>query len=165
MGDKTQKNLEEAFAGESQANRRYLAFAHKADDEGYAQAAKLFRAAAEGETVHALKHLAAMNVVGATADNIKKAIGGETYEFTSMYPKMIQDADEEGNTTAKIGFMGANAVEEQHAKLLQEMLDNLDNPKFVDYWVCEVCGYIGIDEAPDKCPICGAAKNMFKKID
>ncbi|HEY3373831.1 MAG TPA: rubrerythrin family protein [Candidatus Aquicultor sp.] len=165
MDGKTLENLKQAFAGESQANRRYLAFAHKADDEGYAQAAKLFRAAADSETVHALKHLNATGSIGETTTNLKTAIAGETYEFEQMYPPMIDEAEAEGQTAAKISFRNANVVEKEHALLYQAMLDNMENPEFVDYYVCQVCGHVHINEAPDKCPVCGAAKKMFKKID
>lgn len=165
MGDKTQQNLKAAFAGESQANRRYLAFAAKADDEGFAQAAKLFRATADSETVHALAHLTATKSVGSTADNLKEAIGGETYEFQTMYPPMIQDAEEENDKVAKMSFIRANAVEQEHAKLFDAMLNDLVDAAFVDYYVCQVCGHVHINEAPEKCPVCGASKNKFKKID
>jgi rubrerythrin len=138
---KSEKNLKEAFAGESQANRKYLAFAQKADREGYAQVAKLFRAAAEAETVHAHTHLRAMKGVGSTADNLKEAIGGETYEFQSMYPPMIETAKEEGDKAAERSFTYANDVEKVHAALYQKALDNLDSLEEVDYYVCSVCGY------------------------
>ena len=161
----TEKNLKDAFAGESQANRKYLAFAQKAEEEGYPQAAKLFRAAAEAETVHAHAHLRALNGVGTTAENLKEAIGGETYEFESMYPPMIKAAEEEGNQAAERSFSLANAVEKIHAELYQSALDNLDSPKDVDYYVCSVCGNTVENEAPDTCPICGAKEKAFSKVN
>ncbi len=158
-------NLKEAFAGESQANRKYLAFAKKADEEGYAQVAKLFRAAADAETVHAHAHLRVMKGIGSTEENLKEAIGGETHEFKKMYPKMIEEAEKEGENEAMLSFKYANAVEEIHAGLYQKALDNLGNNPSVDYYVCQYCGNTVEREAPEKCPICGAPKSMFKKID
>ncbi|NPV59242.1 MAG: rubrerythrin family protein [Actinobacteria bacterium] len=161
----TMDNLKEAFAGESQANRKYLAFAAKADEEGYAQVARLFRAAADAETVHAHAHLRVMGGIGSTADNLKQAIEGETAEFKAMYPKMMEEAKAEGNDPAYISFANANAVEEIHAGLYQKALDNLGNNEETVYYVCQVCGNTVEGEAPDKCPICGAPKKMFKLID
>ena len=126
---KTEQNLMEAFAGESQANRKYLAFAKQADVEGYPQAAKLFRAAAEAETVHAHAHLRALGGIKKTVENLKEAISGETHEFKSMYPDMIEAAKEEGNKAAERSFAYANAVEEVHANLYQKTLDSLGNSK------------------------------------
>ena len=161
----TMDNLGEAFAGESQANRKYLAFAKKADEEGYAQVAKLFRAAADAETVHAHAHLRVMKGVGSTADNLKQAIDGETAEFKAMYPRMMEEAKAEGEDTAYQSFANANAVEEIHAGLYDKALENLGNNEEVDYYVCQVCGNTVEGEAPERCPICGAPRNMFKKID
>ncbi len=162
---KTAQNLQEAFAGESQANRTYLAFARKAEEEGHAQVAKLFRAAAEAETVHALSHLRELGKVKGTKENLGEAIGGETHEFQSMYPKMIDEAKAEGEKGALRSFNFANEVEKIHAHLYQKALDELGNNKETDYYVCQVCGNTVEKEAPDKCPICGAPKKMFKKID
>jgi rubrerythrin len=163
----TEKNLKEAFAGESQANRKYLAFAKQADKEGYPQAAKLFRAAAEAETVHAHAHLRALlGGSNSTAENLKEAISGETHEFKSMYPGMIEEAREEGNKAAERSFAYANSVEEVHAGLYQKALDSLDNPADVDcYYVCSVCGYTHENDAPEKCPVCGAKQKAFLKVD
>jgi rubrerythrin len=161
----TADDLEEAFAGESQANRKYLAFAKKADEEGYAQVAKLFRAAADAETVHAHAHLRAMKGVGGTADNLDEAISGESHEFKSMYPAMIEEAEKEGEKEAAMSFKNATAVEEVHAGLYKKALDDLGSNEEVDYFVCQVCGNTVEGEAPDKCPICGSPKKMFKKID
>jgi rubrerythrin len=164
-GTKTEKNLKEAFAGESQANRKYLAFAKKAETEGYPQVAKLFRAAADAETVHAHAHLRALGAVGATEANLKEAIGGETHEFTSMYPEMISDATNEGFDAALKSFSLANTVEKIHAGLYQKALDGLGSNETVDYYVCQVCGNT-IEGAPDgPCEVCGAPKTAFKKID
>ncbi len=163
---KTDDALKAAFAGESQANRKYLAFAEAADKEGFPQAAKLFRAAAEAETVHAIAHLKAMKGVKSTSENLQEAVGGETYEFTSMYPGMIELAKAEGRQDAQISFWRANEVEQVHAKLYKNMLDGLGKSKeSYSYYVCPVCGYTHEREAPDKCPVCGAAGKLFKKID
>ena len=162
---KTEQNLREAFAGESQANRKYLAFAKQAEKEGYPQAAKLFRAAAEAETVHAHAHLRALGGVGTTAENLQSAISGETHEFKEMYPNMIDLAKEEGNKSAERSFAFANEVEKIHADLYQKALDNLDNMEEVDYHVCSVCGYTCEKEPPDRCPVCGARPKAFFKVD
>jgi rubrerythrin len=160
-GSKTENDLLEAFAGESQANRRYLAFAKQADKEGYPQVAKLFRAAAEAETVHAHSHLRALGGIRGTADNLKEAISGETFEFKNMYPAMIDDAKREGNKSAERSFTFANEVEKVHANLYQKALDNLDTLEKVDYYVCSVCGYTCEGEPPEKCPVCGAKSAAF----
>jgi len=162
---KTKEHLQEAFAGESQANRKYLAFAKQADKEGYPQVAKLFRAAAEAETVHAHAHLRTMDGVGKTADNLKEAVSGETHEFKSMYPRMIEDARAEGETKAERSFTYANEVEKIHAELYQKALDNLGSQPEADYFVCSVCGYTCENEPPEKCPVCGATSKAFSKVD
>jgi rubrerythrin len=161
----TEKDLLEAFAGESQANRKYLAFAQQAEKEGYPQAARLFRAAAEAETVHAHAHLRALGGIGKTVDNLKEAVSGETHEFKKMYPPMIKEAATSGFTAAERSFRYANTVEEVHANLYQKMLDNLENAVAVDYYVCMVCGHT-LEAAPQgPCEVCGAAPKAFKKID
>lgn len=161
----TEKNLQDAFAGESQANRKYLAFAKKAETEGYKQIAKLFRATAEAETVHAINHLRALGGIKSTKENLEAAIGGETYEFQNMYPQMIENAKSEGNKKAEITFKYANAVEKIHAELYRKALENLGKNPEVDYYVCQVCGNTFEGEPPDKCPICGSSKKMFKKVE
>ena len=162
----TQDNLKEAFAGESQANRKYLAFAEKADQEGYRQVAKLFRAAAAAETVHALNHLRVMGAVGKTQDNLKSAIAGETSEFRDMYPKFIEEAKKDKASDAVILSLDvANKVEKIHAGLYKQALDNLGNNRETDYYVCSICGNTVENGAPERCPICNAPKEMFRKID
>jgi len=161
----TEKNLLEAFAGESQANRRYLAFAKQADKEGFPQAAKLFRAAAQAETIHALAHLRALGTVKSTAENLKEAVAGETHEFKSMYPNMIKAAQEEKNKAAERTFTYANEVEKVHAALYQKALDNLETLEETDYYVCSVCGYTCESEPPDRCPVCGAIAKAFSRVD
>jgi len=163
---KTEDALKEAFAGESQANRKYLAFAAKADQEGFVQAARLFRAAAEAETVHAHNHLRVSKGIRSTKENLKEAIAGETHEFKNMYPEMIEKAKAESNKEAERSFHFANEVEKIHARLYQQMLDNLEAAKdSYSYYVCPVCGYTAEKEAPETCPVCGAKGKMFKKID
>jgi rubrerythrin len=162
---KTEKNLQDAFAGESQANRKYLAYAKKAEEDGHKQIAKLFRATAEAETVHAMNHLRAIGGIKSTKENLDAAIEGEVYEFQNMYPQMIEDAKGEGNKRAEITFNYANAVEKIHADLYKRALENLGKNPDVDYYVCQVCGNTVEGEPPDKCPICGAPKKMFKKVE
>ena len=162
---KTEQNLKDAFAGESQANRKYLAFAEKADKEGYAQAARLFRAAAAAETVHAHAHLRTLKGVGATVDNLKEAIAGETHEFKNMYPAMIKEAKAEDHKAALRSFEFANAVEKVHAQLYQKALDNLQTLQETDIYVCNVCGYTCEGEAPDECPVCKAKRKAFFKVE
>lgn len=163
---KSEDALKEAFAGESQANRKYLAFAAKADQEGFPQAARLFRAAAEAETIHAHAHLRALKGIKSTKENLQEAIAGETHEFTSMYPAMIETAENEGNQDARRSFTFANDVEKIHAGLYQQMFDKLEGSKeSYSYYVCPVCGYTSEKEAPETCPVCGAKGKMFKKVD
>jgi len=162
---KSEKNLAEAFAGESQANRKYLAFAKKADEEGLVQVAKLFRAAAAAETVHAHAHLRVLGGIGDTVENLKEAISGETHEFMEMYPRMINEAVEEENKGAQMSFMYANAVEKIHAELYQAALDAMAGLDETAYFVCDVCGNTVEGEAPDRCSICAVSKDHFMKID
>ena len=164
---KTEKNLQGAFAGESQANRRYLFFADKADKEGQPGVAKLFRAAAEAETVHARNHLNAMDGIGATKENVMAASVGEHYEFTRMYPPFIEEAAQEKNKRAHRSFELANDVEQIHHKYFEAALKTLNEGKKVKeetYFVCQVCGNTVTGAAPDVCPICGTA-HQFKRIE
>jgi rubrerythrin len=163
----TDGNLKSAFAGESQANRRYLAFAQKAEEEGFMQAAKLFRAAAEAETIHALNHLRVAGEIKSTLDNLNTALGGETFEFTKMYPEYLGTAKQEKNKQAAWSFDIANKVEQIHAKLYEKAIDAVRTKKEmtkVDYYVCGTCGNT-IEGEPtfDKCPICGAPRSQFFK--
>ena len=167
MGN-TVENLKAAFAGESQASRKYTYFAEKADKEGQPRIAKLFRAASEAETVHARNHLNVLNGIGATAENLKAAIAGEHEEFISMYPGFIAQAQTEKNNKAEISFNSANKVERVHYGLYSQALKDLEGGKKAEgkpFFVCQICGNTVEGEAPDKCPVCGATKNMFKKID
>ncbi len=164
----TMENLQAAFAGESQANRKYLFFAEKADKEGYSQIARLFRAAAEAETVHARKHLQTMGGISSTKDNLKEAAKGELYEFTQMYPGFIEQAKAENNQGAETSFDWANKVEKIHHRLYQKTLDDLEAGKEMKdepYFVCPGCGYTVAGEAPEKCPVCGAPRSMFTRVE
>lgn len=160
-------NLREAFAGESQANRKYLAFAKKAQTDGFAMVARLFRAAAEAETIHAHAHLRVMGGIKTTAENLEAAIAGEGHEFQSMYPGFVAQAEAEGNKPAVISFRNAMAVEEVHHGLYQKALaavkagHDLSEAKI---WVCPVCGDTFVGEAPDTCPVCGAKRAAFLEI-
>jgi rubrerythrin len=165
MGN-TQDNLKDAFAGESQANRRYLFFADKVDEEGHPVIARLFRAAAEAETVHARNHLMALGEIKSARENLKAAISGEHHEFTQMYPGFIEQAKAEGNTDAEVSFDLANKVEKIHHALYEKALRFLGGGaplKDEPYFVCQRCGYTVGGQAPEKCPICGAPRKMFKR--
>jgi rubrerythrin len=161
---KTEKNLKDAFAGESQANRRYLAYAQRAEDEFLHGVAKLFRAVAEAETIHAHKHLRTAGGVKSTVDNIKDALAGEVHEFKNMYPQMIEEAKAEGEKSAEISFHHANEVEKIHAQLYQKALEDPEKFPVQDYYVCKICGYTVGKEAPEKCPVCGANHKAFFKV-
>lgn len=165
---KTLDDLQAAFAGESQANRKYTAFAQKADAEGFPQIARLFRAAAHAETVHALAHFRAMEGVSTTLDNLKAAISGENYEVVDMYPEFINDAETEGEKRALRSFTYAWEVEKVHEGLYREALELLEAGEKEDedyeYYVCPVCGYTHGRSAPEKCPVCGAPGSRFERI-
>jgi len=161
----TEANLKEAFAGESQANRKYLAFAKKADQEGFANVARLFRTAAEAETIHALAHLDALDAVQSTRDNLRAAVAGETYEFTEMYPPMLELAQKE-NHKAKRMFGFATQAEAVHARLYAMALEAVIEGKDLaeaKFFLCPVCGHIELGNPPDSCPICGAKKEKFRQ--
>jgi rubrerythrin len=163
----TERNLAEAFAGESQASRRYFFFAEQAEGEGHPQIARLFRAAVEAETVHARNHLKVLGGIKSTEENLKGAISGEEYEFTRMYPAFIKQAKEEGQTKAEVSFSHANAVEKVHYDLYQKALESLKagkEPKAEPYFVCQVCGNTVAGEAPERCPICGAPRSKFVEV-
>ncbi|BDV44122.1 rubrerythrin [Geotalea uraniireducens] len=162
---KSVHDLQEAFAGESQANRKYLAFAKQADLDGFPQVARLFRAAAEAETVHAHNHLRALGGIRPTRENLLEAIAGETHEFKNMYPQMIADAELEGATAARRSFTYANAVEKVHAALYQKAFDTLGAAaEEFDYYVCPVCGHTVERAAPEQCAVCGAKGTAFFKV-
>ncbi|MBF0461171.1 MAG: rubrerythrin family protein [Magnetococcales bacterium] len=163
----TQENLLSAFAGESQANRKYLAFAIKAEKEGFPQVAKLFRAIAEAETIHAFAHLKAMDGVGSTLENLRAAIEGEAYEFTVMYPGFLGMAEHEGNKRAIQTMRSAMEVEKVHhhlyGKAMVAVTAEQDLPEG-DFYLCPVCGHVEMGQAPDQCPICNLKKDKFIKM-
>jgi rubrerythrin len=163
---KSTDDLKAAFAGESQANRRYLAFAKKADDEGFPQVARLFRAAAAAETVHALAHFRTLGEIKSTAENLQAAINGENYEVVTMYPDFMKDAESEGDKKAFLSFNRAWDVEKIHEALYRKALAALgkDAP-VVEYYVCPVCGYTHEGPMTEKCPVCSTAAARFEKID
>ncbi|MGE4299043.1 MAG: rubrerythrin family protein [Desulfovibrionaceae bacterium] len=162
---KTLENLKAAFAGESQANRKYLAFAEKADRDGLGQVAKLFRAAAAAETIHAHAHLRAMKGIGTTAENLKAAMDGEVYEYEDMYPDMIKEAEAAGEAAALRSFSYANAVEKVHADLYAKALADPAGMAATDYYICPVCGYTHEGPYEGACPVCVTDGSKFVKVD
>lgn len=161
----TLENLKAAFAGESQANRKYLAYAKKAEKDGFAQIARLFRAAAEAETVHAHGHLAAMGGVGTTLENLRDALAGETWEHTQMYPPMKEQAEREGHR-ARVMFGWALEAEEVHARLYRTALEAVQAGRDLEageVHLCLVCGHVHLGDLPEKCPICGAPASRYQK--
>ncbi|MEZ4599543.1 MAG: rubrerythrin family protein [Syntrophotaleaceae bacterium] len=164
----TKANLAESFAGESQANRKYLAFAKQAEADGFPQVAKLFRAAAHAETIHAHAHLRAMGGIKSTAQNLRTAIDGEGFEFMNMYPPYLDEAIKEGDKKAEISFRYALAVEEIHYELYKKAAAAVDSGADLaarPVYVCEVCGNTVYDQAPNKCEVCGVPAKQFSLID
>lgn len=162
----TNENLKEAFAGESQANQKYLAFSKAADKEGFPNVAKLFRTTAMAELIHAEGHLKALDGIGSTAENLETAIGGETYEHTEMYPPMLDQAVAEGHP-AKRMFAFAVEAEKVHAVLYQKALEAVRNGQDIassEVWLCPICGHVELGGAPDKCPICGAKSTVYVQV-
>ena len=167
MGE-TKKNLEAAFAGESQANRKYLEFAKKADEDGHKGIGRLFRAAAAAENVHAHNHLNVLKGVQGTLDNLKAAYEGEHHEFSAMYPEFLEAAKKENDKEALQTFYWANEVEKVHGQLYQKAIDSLKAGKDIaanSFYVCQRCGYTAENGAPDACPVCGAGKELFTKVE
>jgi rubrerythrin len=162
---KSTDDLKAGFAGESQANRKYLAFAKQADQEGHPQVARLFRAAAAAETVHATNHFRALGEIKSTAENLQVAINGENYEAVTMYPAFIKDAEDEDDKKALRSFSYAWEAEKVHEALYREALANLgkETEQF-DYYVCPVCGATFKHNAPDKCPVCSTLGSKFERV-
>ncbi len=165
---KTDENLETAFAGESMANRKYTAFANKAEKEKMPNVARLFKAIASAETVHALSHFNVKKGVKSTAENLKTAMEGERYEVNDMYPTMIKEAEKDDNKSAIRTMSNALSAEKGHEQLYKRTLEKVEKTgkdiESVDYYVCPVCGYTVENEAPDPCPVCGAKKELFNKF-
>jgi len=165
---KTDENLKAAFAGESQANRKYVSFAERAEREGFKQVARLFRAAAFAEELHAKRHLVMMKGVKSTAENLQAAVEGEGYENREMYPGFRKDAAAEGNKAAVLSFEQTGKVEKVHEQLYKAALKAVQEGRKLEekpYWVCQSCGNTVEGEPPEVCPICGAPKSMFKRVD
>jgi rubrerythrin len=164
---KTIDDLKAAFAGESQASRKYLSFAKKADDEGFPQIARLFRAASLAETIHAHNHLKALDGIQTTAENLQTAIAGENYEVTSMYPDFIKDAEEEGAKKALRSFQWAMDVEKVHEELYRKTLVALEAQEAqaeTDYYVCPLCGYTHEGPLEGRCPVCNTPGEKFERV-
>lgn len=162
-GVKTLQNLQNGFVAESKAHMRDLAFALKAEQEGYLQIAKLFRAIAESEGVHAFHHIELLDAVANTQENLQAAFERENLA-KQAYPGFIRDAEEEDNTAAANTFSFHRDVEREHAKLYEKALEHMLGPEVSDYYVCSVCGYVSDGTLPDQCPICGAPQKAFKRI-
>ena len=164
MGDKTRSNVYQAFVGEAKAYHRLLAYARKADAEGYEQVARLFRAVAAAEGVHAERHLRLMGegVVKSTEENLQAAFESETTVNQVYYPRFITEAEEEGERAAALTFSQARDVEEEHAALYKRALGAMLRDESHGYYVCQVCGYVVEREAPDRCPVCGAGRERFE---
>ncbi|MBM4171910.1 MAG: rubrerythrin family protein [Ignavibacteria bacterium] len=162
----TKENLKEAFAGESQANQKYRAFAKKAERDGFPNIAKLFRTTAEAERIHAEGHLSALDAIGSTAENLQSAIDGETYEFTEMYPPMLEIAEKE-NHKAKRMFNYALSAEKVHAEIYKLALEAVSQGKDLninEIYLCPVCGHIELGKPTEKCPICGALPEKYVQV-
>ncbi len=163
-GTKTLTNLKAGFVAESQAHQRNLAFALKAEQEDYPQMARLFRAVAEAEGIHAFNHLRLLGGVDSTQENLEAAFERENLA-SSTYPQFIREANEEGNTAVAKIFSYSRDVEKGHAKLYKKALERMIQETDTDYYVCGVCGYVSDGELPDECPICGAPREKFRKVD
>lgn len=167
MSSKTEKNLQDAFAGESQANRKYLAFAAKAEKDGFGQVAKLFRAVAEAETIHAHSHLRVLDGIKSTKENLQASMDGEDYEFTTMYPGFIETAEAEGNKKAVNSMRMAMDVEKVHYDLFKQAMDAVQSGtdlESLEIYVCPVCGHTEIGSAPDRCPVCNAKGEKYQSV-
>ena len=166
MGEKTRDNLYTAFVGEAKAYHRLLAFARQADEEGYPQIAKLFRAVAAAEGVHAERHLRLLGeaVVQSTEENLQSSFERETTVNEVYYPQFVQEAETEGNRAAALTFSQARDVEEGHAALYKRALNAMLRDETHDYYVCQVCGYVAERDAPDQCPVCGAKQEQFRRV-
>ncbi len=167
MADQSTKNLKEAFAGESQANRRYLAFAKKAEEDGFPNIARLFRTVAESETIHALNHLTAMGGIQSTVENVEEAWQGEKDESTGMYPMFIDQARRDANNDALNSFFWANEAEKVHGEFYERALEAVkggEDLELKDLHNCSLCGYTVEGEPPEKCPACGKGKDMFRSV-
>lgn len=162
-GMKTLKNLKAGFVAESQAHLRNLAFAMKADEEGYRQVARLFRAVAEAEGVHAFNHLRLLGGVSDTQENLESAFERENLA-SSTYPQFIKEANDEDNKHVAMIFSYSRDAERGHAKLYEKALEYMLGDVDTEYYVCGICGYVSDGELPDQCPICGAPREKFRRV-
>lgn len=166
MGTKTEKDLAYAFAAESKAAARNEAFARKADAEGYAAIGRLFRAVSDAESVHARRYLMLMRgKIGSTEENLQKAFENEIKANADEYPNLIKNASEENEEGALKAFSQSRDVESRHAELYKRAMSNMLAERETRYYVCQVCGYVSEDDAPERCPVCGAVKGKFKRIE
>jgi len=161
----TEKNLYDAFAGEAKAALRLLGYAEKADQEDYPAVAKLFRAIAQAEQIHAVKHLRQLKIIASTEENLKAAFESENTVSENVYPPMIAQAEADGNRVAVIGFTHARDAEEVHAGLYKKVIGHMVAESEPTYYVCKVCGYVVDGEPPDKCPVCNAPKKAFFEVE
>ena len=165
MSEKTEKNLAYAFAAESKASVRNAVFARKADMEGFPQIARLFRAVSEAESVHAHRYLLLMRgKIGSTEENLETAFQNEIKANVEEYPKLIKDASDEGKEGILKAFSHSRDVENRHAELYKKAMNDMLADRETTYYVCQVCGYVSEDEAPEKCPTCGAVTGKFKQV-
>ena len=166
MEEKTSRNLYEAFVGEAKAHFRLLAYAEKAEEEGFPQIAALFRAVAEAERVHTVRNLQLLGevVVEDTEINLQASFQREEKASGVFYPQFIREAEEEGDRRAVISFSQARDVEEGHAALYKRALRHLLADTTPVYYVCEVCGYVAEGKAPERCPICNAPRKQFRQV-
>lgn len=163
--DRTKQNLKTAFVGEAKACLRLLGYAEKADQEGYPQMAKLFKAISAAEQVHALKHLRLLDIIKSTEENLSASFESETTASENIYPDFIKAADEDGDKAALTSFSHARDAEEFHAKLYKGALDHMIEERQTSYWVCQVCGYVADGQPPENCPVCNAPREKFKQVD
>jgi rubrerythrin len=165
MKERTAKNVHEAFVGEAKAYQRLLAYADKAEKEGLPQIAHLFRAIAASEGVHSRRHFRLLEVIKDTQTNMEYAFQQENAVNGNYYPKMIQEAEDDGEKAAALVFSQAKDVEGVHAKLYRKALEHLTEEEFVEYHVCSVCGFVSEGDVPDHCPVCNAPRDKFFKVE
>ena len=162
----TQDNLKEAFAGESQAAQKYHAFAKKAEQDGFANIARLFRTAAEAEQIHAQEHFKTMGGVGSTVENLQAAMEGETHATEVVYPPMLKQAEIDGHKARRM-FGYALDAEAAHARLYQMAWDAVEQENDLaetDFYLCPICGYIELGKPKDACSICGTTPDKFVEV-
>lgn len=161
----TEENLYAAFAGEAKACLRLLGFAQKAEEEGYLQMAKLFRAISAAERVHALKHLKQLKVIQSTEENLKSSFERETSVSENIYPEFVRQAEQDQNRPAAVGFRHAMDAESFHGKLYKNAIDHMLEERATTYHICGICGYVADGKLPDECPVCGAKPGEFFQVE